>query len=232
MIRGAVFDLDGTLANTPTAISRLLVDVAAELGVTVTPEQAAPTIGKPLEPSLAALLGCAVDDPRTVRATDRYRALFDQEVLSQGADLLFPGVGQGLRALQSQGIHLAVATSKISPSAEKLLTATGLRDLFGPVIGNDMVRRGKPDPEMGLRAAAELHIAPQDCAYIGDTVTDLRMARAAGMVPIAVTYGVDSPNALAHHTQWLLSTFPDVVHTLTDLAATTARERQCLKDSS
>ncbi|MCL3992233.1 HAD family hydrolase [Streptomyces lavenduligriseus] len=216
MIQAAVFDLDGTLADTPAAIGRLLTRVCAEYGVDVTEAQVAPTIGKPLEPSVAALLGRAVDDPVTTRAVTRYRELFDTDVLSAGPALLYEGVAEGLRDLRERGLPLAVGTSKISASAEKLLAATGIRELFGPVVGNDMVRRGKPDPEMGLRAASELGVPVERCAYIGDTGTDMRMAISAGMLPVAVTYGVGAEEEFAGGGALICRSFGEVVQTLSE----------------
>ncbi|MFE6775088.1 HAD family hydrolase [Streptomyces sp. NPDC057702] len=215
MTRAVVFDVDGTLADTPGAITALLVRVVAEHGVTADTDTVAATIGKPLEPSVAALLGRDVADPVTVRAVARYRELFDTDVLTRGAALLYPGVTEGLGQLVEQGFGLAVATSKISASAEKLLAATGIRGFFGPVIGNDMVERGKPDPQMGLLAARELGLAAEDCAYVGDTVTDMLMAAAAGMRPVAVTYGVGRAEDLAAHTAWRYDSFAAAVRLLT-----------------
>ncbi|MER5443543.1 HAD family hydrolase [Streptomyces sp. NPDC002790] len=214
MTRAVIFDLDGTLADTPTAIAGLLTRVVGEQGVAVTPEQVAPTIGKPLGPSIASLIGCLVEDRATADAVARYRDLFDTEVLSRGSELLYPGVAEGLQSLQEQGFGLAVATSKISASAEKLFAATGIRSFFGPVIGNDMVEQGKPAPDMGLLAARELGMLPERCTYVGDTVTDMQMAAAAGMTPLAVTYGVGSRHELLAHSTRCCDSFAGVLAAL------------------
>ena len=155
-IKAAVFDLDGTLANTLPAISKLLVKVASEQGCSVTARQAAHAIGKPPGPAFGRLLGRPEDDGRVQAAIARYRELFAYEVLCQGPQLLFPGVTAGLSALRAHGVELAVATSKTTRSAEALLDVMGIRDLVGPVVGQDMVRRGKPHPEMVLRAAGSV----------------------------------------------------------------------------
>ncbi|HLL33578.1 MAG TPA: HAD family hydrolase [Streptomyces sp.] len=215
-MKAAVFDLDGTLADTPSAISALLITVAAEAGRTVTEQQVRPTIGKPLEPSIGHLIGRPVDDPATVRAVARYRQLFSQEVVSRGPAMLYPGVREGLVTLHERGTLLAVGTSKITSSAEALLSAMGIRDLFGAVIGHDQVSHAKPHPETGLRAAAALGLDPTDCAYIGDTVTDMRMAHAAGMEAVAVSYGVASPEELgALEDTVVCEDFASVVRVLT-----------------
>lgn len=197
MSRAVVFDLDGTLADTPAAIADLITSVLTDLGRPPSPDSVLATVGKPLEASLAALLGTTADDPLTATAAKRYRARFGDAVLSRGPALLFPGVADGLDRLREGGWRLAVATSKISRSAHDLLAATGIADRFEVVVGHDMVSRGKPDPEMGLRALAALDAEPARSWYVGDTVTDVRMALAAGMRALAVTYGVDGAQALA-----------------------------------
>ncbi|KEF03746.1 hydrolase [Kitasatospora aureofaciens] len=214
-IKAAVFDLDGTLANTLPAISRLLVKVASEQGRPVTARQAAAAIGKPPGPAFGKLLGMPEDHDAVVAAIGRYRELFAYEVLREGPRLLFPGVAAGLSALRAHGIELAVATSKGTRGAEALLDVLGIRDLLGPVITQDMVRRGKPHPEMVLRAAADLGVAPWESAYVGDTVGDMRMAVTARMEPVAVTYGVGSFGELAAVAGTrMCGSFKDVVSTI------------------
>ncbi|CAM5647457.1 HAD family hydrolase OS=Streptomyces rimosus subsp. rimosus (strain ATCC / DSM 40260/ JCM 4667 / NRRL 2234) OX=1265868 GN=SRIM_031670 PE=4 SV=1 [Streptomyces rimosus subsp. rimosus] len=150
-----------------------------------------------------------------VAAIGRYRELFAYEVLREGPRLLFPGVAAGLSALRAHGIELAVATSKGTRGAEALLDVLGIRDLLGPVITQDMVRRGKPHPEMVLRAAADLGVAPWESAYVGDTVGDMRMAVTARMEPVAVTYGVGSFGELAAVAGTrMCGSFKDVVSTI------------------
>ncbi|KUN75280.1 HAD family hydrolase [Streptomyces griseoruber] len=211
-LRAVVFDLDGTLADTPAAIRRLLVRVCAEHDRAVAPEEAASTVGIPLEEAFGRLLGTAPDAARTGRAVARYRELFDAEVLGMGTRLLHPDVPEGLARLRDAGIALAVATAKVSRSARALLHALRIDAYFPVVIGHDMVSRGKPHPESGLAAARALGVPPDGCAYVGDTVGDMRMAVAAGMRPVAVGYGVGGRDALAAVPgTTVCDTFPDVV---------------------
>ncbi|WP_242579696.1 HAD family hydrolase [Streptomyces sp. MST-110588] len=214
-IKAAIFDLDGTLANTRPAISRLLVKVASEQGRAVTTRQAASAMGKPPGTAFGQLLGMPEDHDTVLTAISRYREQFACEVLGEGPQLLFPGVAAGLSALRAHGIELAVATSKATRSAETLLEVMGIRDLLGPVVCQDVVRRGKPHPELVLRAAAEVGVPPWECAYVGDTVGDMRMAVTARMEPIAVTYGVGSFGELAAVAGTrMCSSFKDVVSTV------------------
>ncbi|TSB18987.1 HAD family hydrolase [Streptomyces benahoarensis] len=211
-IKAAVFDLDGTLANTRPAIAKLLVKVASEQGRTVTPRQAAAAVGKPPGQAFGRLLGKPEDDAQVLAAINRYREQFAVDVMCLGPQLLFPGVTAGLSALRAHGVELAVATSKSTRGAEALLDVMGIRELVGPVIGQDMVRRGKPHPEMVLRAAGRLGVAAWESAYVGDTVGDMRMAVTARMEAVAVTYGAGTFGELAAVAGTrMCSSFKDVV---------------------
>lgn len=211
-IKAAVFDLDGTLANTLPALTKLVVKVAAEQGCSVTARQASAAVGRPPGAAFGRLLGKPEDHPQVLAAIHRYREQFPFEVLCQGPQLLYPGVTAGLSALRAHGVELAVATSKTTRSAEALLDVMGIRDLVGPVVGQDMVRRGKPHPEMVLRAAGRLGVSPGESAYVGDTVGDMRMAVTARMEAVAVTYGVGTFGELAAVAGTrMCSSFKDVV---------------------
>lgn len=207
-----IFDLDGTLVDTPSAIVEAFTATFANLGVE--PKDASAiraTIGLPLNQAFGKLLGAPTDDPTVIRAAQRYQVLFKEHVLPTAKRLLFPGVADGLTALQRQGFTLAVATSKFSANAEGLLTAAGIQDRFALVVGADQVDRPKPHPEMGHLIIRKLGIPPERAIMVGDTTHDLLMAKAVGMRSIAVTYGVHSLQELTSaDPTWVVDTFDAV----------------------
>jgi len=212
--RLVVFDLDGTLIDTPRAIVETFAAAFAALSL---PAQQASairaTIGLPLEQAFGTLMGIASDDPQVARGIEQYQHFFKQLVLPNARALRFPGVADGLATLASQGIALAVATSKFHRSADALLTAAGLRDRFDLVIGADQVTRPKPDPEMGETILRVVGVAAQHAVMVGDTTHDLLMAKAAGMRSIALTYGVHTRQELnAADPTWVADSFDDVVN--------------------
>ncbi|MFD7921353.1 HAD family hydrolase [Streptomyces sp. NPDC059740] len=211
-LKAAVFDLDGTLADTRPALTGLLMKVVAEQGRKVTPRQVAAALGDAPGTAFGRLLGVPDGHSAVVAALARYRELYVQEVLRGGSRLLFPGVAAGLAALRARGTEVAVTTSRPSRGAVLLLDAMGIREHVGPLICQEMVRRVKPHPEAALRAAAELGVLPQECAYVGDTAADMRMAVTAGMTPLAVTYGAGTFAELAAVAETrMCATFTDVV---------------------
>ncbi|MCB5178959.1 HAD family hydrolase [Streptomyces antimicrobicus] len=231
-LRLAVFDLDGTLVDTPRAIVETFEAAFAAMrtgtgpergpgvpGPTPGPEAIRATIGMPLERAWATLLDLPAADPRVAEGVEQYLRLFRELVLPRSRDLLFPGVVEGLDALRAAGFTLAVATSKFYASADALLTAAGLRELFAEVIGADQVTHPKPHPESGELVLARLGVPAGAAVMVGDTTHDLLMARAAGMRSVAVTYGIHSAALLAGaEPTWVAGTFDEVVDAITSAA--------------
>lgn len=191
-----IFDLDGTLLDTPGAIAELLVGVAAEYSSTVDVGQARATVGKPLESSLALLLNLSPDSPHIIEAVNLYRRRFNDVVLPRAAEIILPGVLETLESLRDEGAPLGVATSKIRASAETVLNAAGLRPYFDFVIGHDNVSTGKPSPAMARLAAAKFGMAAEHCTVIGDSADDILMAKAAGMRAVGVLTGIHGHEVL------------------------------------
>jgi phosphoglycolate phosphatase len=214
-MRSAVlFDLDGTLVDTPRAIVETFTAVFAELGRPLPAAGAIrATIGLPLDHAFASLTGePAADTAPYVRA---YLRLFGEIVLPRAASLLFPGVVAGLAELRGYGYALAVATSKYHASADALLAAAGIRDEFAVVVAADQVTRPKPDPETGRLVLATLGIPAERAVMVGDTTHDVLMATAAGLRSVAVSYGVHTVAQLrSADPTWLADSFGAVVAAL------------------
>jgi phosphoglycolate phosphatase len=213
MTYAVIFDLDGTLVDTPRAIVETFAAAFAAMGVPARDAAAVrATIGLPLEHAFSTLLEVPPGDERVADGVRHYQVSFRELILPRAEALVFPGVVAGLSTLRSQGFVLAVATSKYYASADALLTAAGLRDSFSVVVGADQVTRPKPDPELGLLAMARVGAPADRAVMVGDTTHDLLMAKAAGMRSIAVTYGVHSEQELlSGDPTWLADTFDDVL---------------------
>ncbi|WP_329107636.1 HAD family hydrolase [Micromonospora sp. NBC_01699] len=192
MTTAILFDVDGTLVDTPGGMTTVLRMVVAEHGRSATDNQLRRTVGRPLTASFATLLGLPVDHREVDRAANRARELFTETVIPSASRLVFPGVPELLAALRDHGHPLAVVTSKVRPSAIELLTATGLLDAFDTLACHGMAERGKPHPDLALLAADALGVPPAHCVVVGDALDDIRMANAAGMTSFGVTTGVSS----------------------------------------
>ncbi|GGN39061.1 HAD-IA family hydrolase [Streptomyces fuscichromogenes] len=109
---------------------------------------------------------------------------------------MFDGVPDLLHALRAGGFGLAVATGKSGPRARSLLDGLGVLELFDHVLGSDEVANAKPAPDIVLRAMELLGVGPDETMMIGDAVTDLASARAAGVAAVAALWGESDPAGL------------------------------------
>ncbi len=96
------------------------------------------------------------------------------------------GVVDFIRAARDRGIPCALATNAEPLNAEFVLGKAGLAGCFQAVVDGHQVARPKPDPEIVLKAAAGLGLAPEDCIVFEDSPGGMRAARAAGARLVAL----------------------------------------------
>lgn len=92
-----------------------------------------------------------------------------------------PGAAQLIRTLSAQGFKLAVASASNAAYVNPALERLGVASYFQAIISGDMVKNGKPDPEIFLLAASKLGVAPSESVVIEDGVNGMKAAKAAGM---------------------------------------------------
>lgn len=216
-LKAVLLDLDGTLVDTPHAIVDICQRTLGELGHPPADEALIrSTIGLPLPVCLATLLGIEPED--TGPAVDIYRVFWRAEVTPRLAQLLYPGVLEGLQRL-SQRFKLGVVTGKAQEGADGTVDGARLRPFMSVVLGYTSVNNPKPAPDLALEAARRLGIDPAHCLVVGDSELDLKMATAAGMRSIGVTYGAQPEAALrAAHPTRLSHSFSEAVQIIEELA--------------
>ena len=96
---------------------------------------------------------------------------------------------QVLRVLKERGLKLAVITNKPQDAAEAVLKKFFPEGLFDFIGGDTGMFPCKPDPSLARYAALTLHVAPAECAFVGDGEPDACVARNAGMYGISVLWG-------------------------------------------
>src|ERR1043166_9490897 len=99
---------------------------------------------------------------------------------------LFPHVKEVLEELRDMKLRLAVATSSVSASARPFLDRHQLTSFFEVIITGDEIERGKPHPDIYLRAAEKLGVAPNECLVIEDSLSGVAAGKAAGMRVAAI----------------------------------------------
>jgi len=183
-ISAVVLDMDGTLHDTEIVYLSALKQAVQAVGFAVTDAFCHSLIGIPGPESdemLRAHLGPGFPFAE-------YDGLYEEHrERSLAADIpLKAGAAELLEMLGSSGLKMAVATSASRRAAELHLTRSGLRSRLPVVVTRDDVTRGKPYPDLFLRAAELLGVLPEECIAVEDSLNGIRAAHAAGMMPVMV----------------------------------------------
>jgi phosphoglycolate phosphatase len=195
----AIFDLDGTLADTVPDIAWALGATLAEVGVPAPPVATVrELVGDGSRVLIERALARAGVQPDSERDPDRllgrFIAHYGDHVCVGSA--LYPGVADGLAAAGRAGLALAVVTNKPGGLARALLDALGIAASFAAVVGDGDGYPRKPDPAAARAVAERLGAAPAELTVIGDGLPDMRLARALGARAIAAGWGYAAPDKL------------------------------------
>lgn len=189
-LRAALFDLDGTLLDTAPDLAASANRMLAELGRAGLAEaQIRDYVGKGVANLVDRCFEATGGGSEDERA--RAHAAFERHYIAGIAERTrpYPGVLDGLRALERAGIAMGCVTNKAGRFTEPLLERTGLRRFFGVVVSGDTVERKKPHAEPMLYAAGKLGTEPAETLVVGDSLNDVQSARAAGCPVVVVPYG-------------------------------------------
>lgn len=187
--RAVIFDLDGTLVDSAGEIALALNATLEELRRAPFPRKDVEALIGRGVPSLMerALRIARVPTSELEHAIERFEAHYAATVGREAR--LFPGVREGLVALEKAGIGRAVVTNKPRFFTEQLLEQLEVADLFGAVVAGDDGIRRKPAGDMLVAAARDLGCDIDSALMIGDSDNDVLAAREAGCPVWCVPYG-------------------------------------------
>lgn len=184
MIRAVLFDFDGLLADSEPLQKAAWRTYLAQYGRTLEPTLIDRMFGLRLVES-ATLVRDELDLPLSIEAVMAGRdALFLASL--PGALQPMPGAAATVAAMRQSGLATALATSGHRRYIALALHELGLEQAFDTIVTGDMVARGKPAPDIFLRAAEELGIDPAECVVVEDAPHGIAAARAAGMLAVAI----------------------------------------------
>jgi len=189
-----LFDVDGTLVDSIEMIVRGLGDTFEEyFHFRPNDEQIRSLIGLPLNKQY----GMYMDSPPTeAQVAEMSQYTLSRFEIYRHIEKWFDSAIEALRLCHEIGIKTALVTSKNAQElADFLPKFPGTPFLNGSVCASD-VSHPKPDPESALLACKRLGVDPSRAVMVGDSIFDLRCARAAGMSCIAVAYGAGSRDSL------------------------------------
>lgn len=187
-----LIDLDGTLVDSVPDLALCVDEMMAGIGRPPHGEaKVRDWVGNGVERLVKrALVGQLEGEPDPAEFERAYPLFLELYARHNGErSRLYPGVREGLDMLAAGDGQLGCVTNKAAQFTEPLLEALGIRDYFSIVISGDTLPRKKPDPLPLLHAAEHFGIDPQDALMLGDSVSDVRAARAAGFGVVCVSYG-------------------------------------------
>ena len=177
--RAVIFDLDGVLADSEPSWNEIDATLLAEHGVTYRGEHHRNVLGV----NYKKTFGLSVPTEEMMRRRGEIASEFFASRI-----YLFPSTKQVLQKLRQMNppLRLGLATSSVSASARPFLDRHKLAPFFEVIVTGEEVERGKPHPDIYLRAAEKLDVATDACLVIEDSLSGIAAAKAANMRVAAI----------------------------------------------
>ena len=220
----AVFDLDGTLAETAGDLVGTLNVLLVREGLPELPlSEARDMIGAGAK-ALIQRGFAAAGQPLPAEALER---LFHDFIAHYGAHLcehshLYPGVVEALDRLGADGFTLAVCTNKFEAQAVELLGLLGIAGRFATICGRETFPYFKPDPRHITLTIERAGGDPARAVMVGDSRADIDAAKAAGIPVVGVTFGYTDRPVGELGADRVISHYDDLAAAVADLVPAAA----------
>jgi phosphoglycolate phosphatase len=206
-VKMVLIDVDGTLVDSVPDLAFCVDEMMQRLDMPVRGEASVRNwVGNGVERlvrrALTNSLDGEPDDALFARAYPIFLDLYAENTSKRS--ILYPGVKEGIAFLKSTDFKLGCVTNKAAQFTEPLLRDLGIYNEFGIVISGDTLPQKKPDPAPLLHAAEFFGVSPDEALMLGDSVSDVKAARAAGFQIICMSYGYN-------HGEDIRSASPDAV---------------------
>jgi len=195
-----MFDLDGTLMDSVPDLAAAVDQMLALRGrAPAGIERVRDWVGN----------GAAILVRRALAGSMQHAGVDEHEAESGLADFLrcyagdhsrtrlYPGAAELLSALRAGGVKLALVTNKPERFLPELLADKGLADSFDWLVGGDTLPTQKPDPGALFWVLQQAGVSAAQALFVGDSRSDVRAAKAAGVSVVAVSYGYNHGEPIA-----------------------------------
>jgi beta-phosphoglucomutase len=192
--QAVIFDLDGVITDTARYHYLAWKRLAETQGVHFDEEFNEHLKGIDRMGSLELILASATrsyTQQEKLALADEKNQHYVQLIASMSPADLLPGAVQALDACRAAGLKIGLAS--VSKNAFAVLEMLGITGKFDYVVDAAKIARGKPDPEIFLKAASELGVSPERCLGVEDAVAGVASIKAAGMTAL----GIGDPAVLA-----------------------------------
>ena len=187
MIKAVIFDLDGVIVSTDDCHYRAWKKMADEEGIYFDREINNRLRGVSRMASLEIVLEKAnreYSEKEKQEMAERKNNYYKELICELTPDDILTGVTEKLNELKENGIKIAIGSS--SKNTPIILNQIGLDSYFDAVSDGNNITHSKPNPEVFLKAAEMLNIAPEDCMIVEDADAGIEAGKRAGMKTLAV----------------------------------------------
>lgn len=199
-----MFDFDGTLADSGNVVTKAAQKAFTKNNLPApSAQQILDYMGLPIETFFPLLVPNASHDLlEKLYADFRY---FCKKFEETGTKL-FDGIAQSLTALHDSGKELFILSSNSSTTIKRHLERFHLDHLFSEIVGSDMVKNFKPNPESVNRVVKDFHLDRNHSVMIGDARYDLQMGKNATVKTCGATWGAYDVDSLRNeHPTYLVN---------------------------
>ncbi|MDH5471910.1 MAG: phosphoglycolate phosphatase [Gammaproteobacteria bacterium] len=187
-----LIDVDGTLVDSVPDLAFCVDEMMKQLDMPVRGEERVRHwVGNGVERlvrrALINQLDGEPDEALFQKAIPIFEALYAENTSKRSC--LYPGVREALDFLKTTGVHIGCVTNKAAQFTLPILKDLGVSGYFEIVICGDDLPRKKPDPMPLLHAAEKMGVKPEQSLMLGDSMSDVKAARAAGFNIICMSYG-------------------------------------------
>ncbi|HSW97355.1 MAG TPA: HAD family phosphatase [Candidatus Saccharimonadales bacterium] len=195
-IKGILFDMDGTMVDN-TAYHKKAWEEFYKVHHMQFPDKdfRMKFSGKNNKQIFQMIFGENISDEDINKFADEkelmYRKLYASNIKP------IKGLFEFIEKLKKKDIKIAVATTAIKENRDFILKELGLNNAFDAIIGYEDIIKGKPNPEIFLKAAAALHIKPESCIVFEDAPSGIEAAKRAGMKTVGVVTSHTNKELLA-----------------------------------
>jgi beta-phosphoglucomutase len=184
MVKGVVFDMDGTLVNNMNFHRQAWFDFLAAYDIHITEAEFQEKNVGIITEIVPKFFPRSLSREEIITLGNEKEAIYRN--LYRDHIKALSGLDDFLRALQEAGISIALATAADKGNIDFTLDALGIRKYFTVITGSEEVSYGKPHPDVYLKSAAKLHLPAGQCVAFEDTPSGIRSAHTAGMEVIGL----------------------------------------------
>ena len=185
-IIGALFDWDGVVADSGAAHEASWKELAKLNGLLLPEGFFKSTFGKRNLEIIMDILRWTPDPAEAQRLSDQKEGIYRAGIAKNGLPTI-RGAVAFVRALKSAGIPRAVGSSTPRENLEQALKVLGMEGDFDALVTSEDVERGKPEPDVYIKAARRLGLDPRECAVFEDSLAGIVAAARAGAKKIALS---------------------------------------------